>query len=139
MNDEMTLPVAFVKALAASVFYGPFANGMFLAGARLLRYGPKVTARSHPLFATATLLVVTYRRDRPGVVKSGDGRVLGGGQASLPRWMWLVYQRKSVSISAHAGGGVIACVLARSVRSFFADMLFFVFAAAPAAVARVRT
>ena len=42
VNDTMTLPAAFVKALAASAFYGPFANGMFLAGARMLRYGPKV-------------------------------------------------------------------------------------------------
>lgn len=39
VNDDMTLPAALVKALAASAVYGPFANGMFLAGARLLRYG----------------------------------------------------------------------------------------------------
>eukprot|EP00752_Nemacystus_decipiens_P004367 g3991.t1 len=42
VNDEMTLAIAFVKAIAASVFYGPFANGLFLAGARILRYGLKV-------------------------------------------------------------------------------------------------
>lgn len=42
VNDEMTLAIAFVKAIAASVFYGPFANGLFLAGARALRYGLKV-------------------------------------------------------------------------------------------------
>lgn len=42
VNDEMTLAIAFVKAIAASVFYGPFANGLFLAGARTLRYGLKV-------------------------------------------------------------------------------------------------
>lgn len=42
VNDEMTLAMAFVKAIAASVFYGPFANGLFLAGARTLRYGFKV-------------------------------------------------------------------------------------------------
>lgn len=42
VNDEMTLAIAFAKAIAASVFYGPFANGLFLAGARTLRYGLKV-------------------------------------------------------------------------------------------------
>ena len=42
VNDEMTLAMAFVKAIAASVLYGPFANGLFLAGARTLRYGLKV-------------------------------------------------------------------------------------------------
>ncbi|CAM9752890.1 unnamed protein product [Sphacelaria rigidula] len=41
VNEERTLPVAFVKALAASTVYSPFANGLFLAGARTLRYGPK--------------------------------------------------------------------------------------------------
>ncbi|CAN0345367.1 unnamed protein product [Ectocarpus sp. 12 AP-2014] len=41
INDEMTLGLAFVKAVASSVFYGPFANGLFLAGARVLRYGLK--------------------------------------------------------------------------------------------------
>lgn len=45
VNDEMTLAIAFVKAIAASVFYGPFANGLFLAGARALRYGLKVRGR----------------------------------------------------------------------------------------------
>lgn len=44
VNEERTLPVAFVKALAASVFYAPFANGLFLAGARTLRYGLKVSS-----------------------------------------------------------------------------------------------
>lgn len=42
INDEMTLRVAFIKALAASVLYGPFANGLFLAGACALRYGMEV-------------------------------------------------------------------------------------------------
>lgn len=42
INDEMTLGLAFVKAVASSVFYSPFANGLFLAGARVLRYGFKV-------------------------------------------------------------------------------------------------
>lgn len=46
VNDEMTLAVAFVKAIAASVFYGPFANGLFLAGARTLRYGLKVKRKT---------------------------------------------------------------------------------------------
>ncbi|CAM9166083.1 unnamed protein product [Ectocarpus fasciculatus] len=41
INDEMTLGLAFVKAVASSVFYSPFANGLFLAGARVLRYGFK--------------------------------------------------------------------------------------------------
>ncbi|CAM9703994.1 unnamed protein product [Ectocarpus sp. 12 AP-2014] len=41
INDEMTLGLAFVKAIASSVFYSPFANGLFLAGARVLRYGFK--------------------------------------------------------------------------------------------------
>lgn len=42
VNEERTLPVAFGKAVAASVVYGPFANGLFLAGARALRHGLKV-------------------------------------------------------------------------------------------------
>ncbi|CAM9277098.1 unnamed protein product [Scytosiphon promiscuus] len=41
INDEMTLAVSVVKAVAASVLYSPFANGLFLAGAWVLSYGMK--------------------------------------------------------------------------------------------------
>lgn len=45
INDEMTLAMAVVKAMAASALYSPFANGLFLAGAWVLSYGMKVQTR----------------------------------------------------------------------------------------------
>ena len=45
VNSDMTFRVALAKALAASTVYAPFANGMFLAGARVLRHGIKVCSR----------------------------------------------------------------------------------------------
>ncbi|CAM9483677.1 unnamed protein product [Discosporangium mesarthrocarpum] len=41
VSEERTLKVVVTKALAASAIYGPFANGLFLAGVPLLRYGFK--------------------------------------------------------------------------------------------------
>lgn len=43
VSKERTLIIAFSKAIAASILYAPFANGLFLAGARALRYGLKVS------------------------------------------------------------------------------------------------
>lgn len=77
VSEERTLPIAFVKAIAASTVYSPFANGLFLAGARALHHGPNVRDAARPSMPTrAHRLLRTFRPTAPEIRKQVGGFIL---------------------------------------------------------------
>ncbi|KAG5175281.1 hypothetical protein JKP88DRAFT_351617 [Tribonema minus] len=62
-STSKALPVVVAKTVASSLIYGPFANGVFLAGVPVLRYGRAVLGRGFDWVAWRRQLLIATIRD----------------------------------------------------------------------------